>query len=190
MLGDSYSMGKTMIIIIVYIRWRKTKTRFEYWWGKRHHNKVGMNWNVWRSAAQYWWIGEQAKGLTFRGGEGGEAPERREDQIGMEQLHFYDNIHPSCTPLNTNIKKQFKIMFTLSILFWMRSRRVVRTSDCNCQSRNSSGFDPRILLHSGSWGAADDASKKISPFVKCLHYKKSLLTNFASNILYEVFKYA
>jgi len=37
----------------------------------------------------------------------------------------------------------------------MRSSRVVRVSDCQCQSRNSPGFDPSILLHSGVWGAAD-----------------------------------
>ncbi len=31
----------------------------------------------------------------------------------------------------------------------MRSSRVARASDCQCQSRNSPGFDPGILRHSG-----------------------------------------
>ncbi len=29
-------------------------------------------------------------------------------------------------------------------------------SDCQCRSRNSPGFDPCILWHSGIWGAADE----------------------------------
>jgi hypothetical protein len=37
--------------------------------------------------------------------------------------------------------------------FWMRSSREwirsIRASDCQCQSRNSPGFDPSILRHSG-----------------------------------------
>jgi hypothetical protein len=33
---------------------------------------------------------------------------------------------------------------------------VVRASDCQCRSRNSPGFDPSILRHSGIWGAADE----------------------------------
>ncbi len=39
----------------------------------------------------------------------------------------------------------------------MRSSRVVRASDCQCQSLNGPGFDPSILRHSGIWGAADEA---------------------------------
>jgi hypothetical protein len=39
--------------------------------------------------------------------------------------------------------------------FWMGSSRVVRASDCQCRSRNSPGFDLRILRHNGIWGAAD-----------------------------------
>ncbi len=35
--------------------------------------------------------------------------------------------------------------------------QVVGASGCQCQSRNSPGFDPSILRHSGIWGAADDA---------------------------------
>jgi hypothetical protein len=38
----------------------------------------------------------------------------------------------------------------------MSSRLVVRASDCQCRSRNSPGFDPSILRHSGIWGAADE----------------------------------
>jgi hypothetical protein len=34
--------------------------------------------------------------------------------------------------------------------------RVLRSSGCQCQSRNSPGFDPSILGHSGIWGTADD----------------------------------
>ncbi len=40
---------------------------------------------------------------------------------------------------------------------WMRSGWVVRASDFQCQSRNSPGFDPSILRHSGISGAADEA---------------------------------
>ncbi len=39
----------------------------------------------------------------------------------------------------------------------MRSSRVLKASDCQCQNRNSTGFDPSILGHSGIWGAADEA---------------------------------
>ncbi len=41
---------------------------------------------------------------------------------------------------------------------WKRSSRVVRASDCQCQSRNSPGFDPCILRHSGIWGTANEAA--------------------------------
>ncbi len=36
----------------------------------------------------------------------------------------------------------------------------LRASACQCQSRNSSGFDPNILRHSGIWGAVDEALLK------------------------------
>ncbi len=39
-----------------------------------------------------------------------------------------------------------------SSLVWMRSRRVLKASDCQCQSRSSPGFNPSILRHSGSRG--------------------------------------
>jgi hypothetical protein len=38
----------------------------------------------------------------------------------------------------------------------MRSSRVVRASGCQCQSRNTPGFDPSILRHSGFRRAADE----------------------------------
>ncbi len=38
----------------------------------------------------------------------------------------------------------------------MRSSRVVRASDRQFRSRNSPGFDPSILRHSGILGAADE----------------------------------
>ncbi len=45
---------------------------------------------------------------------------------------------------------------------------LIRASDCQCQSRNSPGFVPTILQHSGIWGAADEVvhrrkKPKISP---------------------------
>ncbi len=39
----------------------------------------------------------------------------------------------------------------------MRFSLVVRASDCQCTSWNVPGFDPSIRLHSGTWGAADEA---------------------------------
>ncbi len=43
---------------------------------------------------------------------------------------------------------------------WMRSSRVIRTSDCQCQRRNSSKFDASTLRHSRISGAADEAVLK------------------------------
>jgi hypothetical protein len=40
---------------------------------------------------------------------------------------------------------------------WIRSIRVVRTSDWKCYSRKSPGLDPSILRHSGILGTADEA---------------------------------
>ncbi len=50
-------------------------------------------------------------------------------------------------------RKNEKLLMTTMI-----SCRKVRASDCQCQSRNSPGFDPSIIRHSGFWGAADEAS--------------------------------
>ncbi len=41
------------------------------------------------------------------------------------------------------------------------SSRTVSASDSQCRSRNSPGFDPSILRHSGIWGAADETVLKI-----------------------------
>jgi hypothetical protein len=51
----------------------------------------------------------------------------------------------------------FGINIQLRVCPWMSSSLVVRASGCQCQSRNSPGFDPGILGHSGIWGAADKA---------------------------------
>ncbi len=45
----------------------------------------------------------------------------------------------------------------------MRSRLVIKASDCQCRIRNSPGFDPSILRHSRIWGAADEAVLKTVP---------------------------
>jgi hypothetical protein len=50
----------------------------------------------------------------------------------------------------------------------MRSTRVARTSYCQCQSRNSPGFNPNILQHGGS--SAECSTK--NPGLKS--YKKNL----------------
>ncbi len=44
-----------------------------------------------------------------------------------------------------------------TVWVWIKSSLVVRASDCQCRSRNSPGFDPSFLRHSGIWGAADEA---------------------------------
>jgi hypothetical protein len=59
-----------------------------------------------------------------------------------------------------NIEKLFlpcSWVWMRSSRLWMRSSRVVRASDCQCRGRNSSGFVPSILRHSGTWGAAVEA---------------------------------
>ncbi len=43
------------------------------------------------------------------------------------------------------------------IISWIRSSRVVRASGFQCNSRNSPGFGPSILRHSGIWVAEDVA---------------------------------
>jgi hypothetical protein len=39
----------------------------------------------------------------------------------------------------------------------MISSRVIRAFGCQCQSRNSPGFETSILRDSGIWGAAEEA---------------------------------
>jgi hypothetical protein len=41
------------------------------------------------------------------------------------------------------------VRYNIGMPVWMRSSLVVRASDCQCHSRNSPGFDPRILRHRG-----------------------------------------
>ncbi len=48
-------------------------------------------------------------------------------------------------------------MWMRSSRVWMRSSWLVRVPGYHCQSRNSPGFNPSILRHSGIWGAADEA---------------------------------
>ncbi len=55
----------------------------------------------------------------------------------------------------------------------MRFSRVVRASDCQCRSRNSPGFDPSILRHSGVWGAADEAVLNTVHWQKITLFRKS-----------------
>ncbi len=50
----------------------------------------------------------------------------------------------------------------------MRSSRMVRASGCQCQSRNSPGFDPSVLRHSGISGAADETVLNNVGYIKKL----------------------
>ncbi len=52
---------------------------------------------------------------------------------------------------------RFNQMWIRSSQVWMRSSQVFRESGCQCPSRNSPGFDPSILRHSGILGASDEA---------------------------------
>ncbi len=47
--------------------------------------------------------------------------------------------------------------FTRGRVKLLRKSLVVRASDCQCRSRNSPGFGPSILKHSGILRAADEA---------------------------------
>ncbi len=67
--------------------------------------------------------------------------------------------------------------FYIFYSMWMRFSQVVRASGCQCQSRNSPGFDPSILRHRGIWGAADDA-------VMNNVHKKKKLKKFLLSILF------
>ncbi len=54
--------------------------------------------------------------------------------------------------------KHIKFFFTYPHSGWdLAEYTVVRASDCQRQSRNSSGLDPSILWQNGIWGAADEA---------------------------------
>ncbi len=93
--------------------------------------------------------------MFFLGGRGGleqEVPDS--DAKGRLQNHF--KIMYRITS-KTNKNWIFFIMWMRSSREWMRSRRGVRASDCQSQSRTSPGFDPMILWHTGIGGAADEA---------------------------------
>ncbi len=54
-------------------------------------------------------------------------------------------------------EKEYISRIFVAVAVWMRSSRVGRASNCQCQSRNSLGFDPSILRHNEIRGAADEA---------------------------------
>jgi hypothetical protein len=63
----------------------------------------------------------------------------------------------------------------------MRSSRVVRSSDSQCQSRNCPGVDPSILRNSGIWGAADEAvlNKELkNSLLKIPPFRISYMSNY------------
>jgi hypothetical protein len=64
----------------------------------------------------------------------------------------------SLSPLPLTLQAEFLIN---KQLFMTRYSRVVRASDSLCRSPNSPGFDPKILLRSGIWGAAGEPVVKI-----------------------------
>ncbi len=62
--------------------------------------------------------------------------------------------------------------------------RVVRASDCQCQSRHSPGFAISILRHSGNLRAADyrmlnnvHTKRPVKNFNKCQNYHENILHN-------------
>ncbi len=61
----------------------------------------------------------------------------------------------------------------------MRSSLVIRSSDCQCQSLNSPGFDPGILQLRGIWGAAAESVNKrnfkIPPYKQQIFVTPSVL---------------
>ncbi len=66
-----------------------------------------------------------------------------------------EKIHgKKCNAMVRNLSASTDIRSSL----WMRSNRMVRTSDRQCRSRNCSGFDPSILWYSNICGAADKAA--------------------------------
>jgi hypothetical protein len=70
-------------------------------------------------------------------------------------IHMYDKEKiQSCMKVDGflsffKLNKLSQTMWRKSGRVWMRSSRLVTAaSDCQCQSRNIPGFDPRILRHS------------------------------------------
>jgi hypothetical protein len=67
-------------------------------------------------------------------------PRGIEDGLEVEGFFFDKNLEKNfCKMLAIETGKSFGKM---------RSNLVVRATDCQCQSRNSPGFDPSILRHS------------------------------------------
>jgi hypothetical protein len=62
----------------------------------------------------------------------------------------------------------------------MRSSRVVRAPDCQCQSRNSPGFDPSILRHTEIWSADEAVLNEV-------HTKNLLLFKFFVYAIFLIF---
>ncbi len=67
----------------------------------------------------------------------------------------------------------------------MRSSRVVRASDCLCRSRNSPGFHPSILRHSGILRAVDEAVLMLNT----VHRKKNLKVHKIENFFGSDFEF-
>ncbi len=85
---------------------------------------------------------------------------------------------------------RYSLVVRASVL-WMRSSLA---SDCQCRSRNSHGFDPNILRHSGIWGAADEAvyrkKYKNPPVLKNLTLKRKLAYRSTSYKLSQIWEIA
>ncbi len=57
----------------------------------------------------------------------------------------------------SSLKSRYIRLWMRSSQVWMKSSRVVRTSDCQCQSRNSPGFNTSDAPTQWIWVAADKA---------------------------------
>ncbi len=90
--------------------------------------------------------------------------------IFLKSIFYWYCIHQKCTYRVYPQWMKSSQVWMRSSQVWMRSSRVVRSSGCQCQSRNSPGLDHSILRNCGIWGAADEAVlkrtwKKNSPFI-------------------------
>jgi hypothetical protein len=74
----------------------------------------------------------------------------------MELTRFVELLRATSSSAHIHRGRTEKIArgFYSLLLLWMRSSRVARASGCQCQSRDSPGFDPSIHRHSGIGGAA------------------------------------
>ncbi len=102
--------------------------------------------------------------LGAKPGEGGELPGYKVTkervnlvpEVDLGRSIFYQEIFffRYCTQAFVKVVVFFWNIRSWNL--WMRSSRVVRASDCQCRSRNSPGFNPSLLPHSGIQGAADE----------------------------------